>query len=942
MDLASHYELEFFDEHGFLRKQCPSCGGHYWTLDPDRESCGDPPCQEYTFLGDPFTEASFDLPEMRDRFLSYLEANGHERVRPNPVVARWRDDVFLNIASIANYQPQVTGGDCPPPANPLAVSQPCIRLEDVDSVGRSGRHLTMFEMMAHHCFNYPEGHPFRRRGDAGDPDAYYWKERTVDLCHGFLDAIGVPLDTVTYKENPWAGGGNAGPAFEVLTNGLEVSTLVFMQWSQDADGPVQVKGDAYSDMDLTIVDTGYGLERFVWASQGSPTIYESVFPGTVDMLVEEAGSDPREDPKVERILAEHAKLSCVLDVDTGDKLFNLRQEVADRLADRGIEVTASELERKLAPLEAIYAVADHTRCLAFMLGDGIVPSNVRDGYLARLLVRKSLRLMDEAGIEVDLYDVVETHLERMRDDFGHLWDARDQIEEMLDLETERFEETLSRGRRLVRREIEEAGAEALTTDRLLELYDSHGMPPEIVEDVVEDQGVDLDVPDDFYARVSERHDTAAPGEDEDTRPDPPDLPATDRLFYDDATVKDFTATVLWSGQGPDHEDLTGVVLDQTHFYPEGGGQPADEGFLFVRENAVPVRDVQTWGDLVVHYVDADREVKNGETLRGKVDWGRRQALTKNHTATHLIGGAARSVLGDHAWQTGAQKGTDRSRLDITHYRRIGEEELREIETLANMMVLEGRTVEKTWMDRDDAEQRYGFVLYQGGVPDSDEIRTVRVPEFDVQACGGTHVNSTGELGLVKVFRTERVQDGVERLEFAAGLAALKEVQSREDLLQDVAEVFEVPIQELPSTSERFFQEWKRYKKEAEELREELAKHRLDGLAGEAELVGDAQLVATRLDLALDDLVAAAGDLVEEPGHVAIIGGVDDGDAGIVAARSDDLAGRVDARDLADAGGSVLGGGGGGSPQLARAGGPDADATDEAVEAAADRAREALE
>ncbi len=938
MAQSDHYELAFFEQNGFERRICTSCGSGFWTLDPQRDGCGDPPCQEYTFIGDPITKDAYELGPMRDRFLSYLEASSHTKVRPQPVVARWREDIFLNIASISNYQPHVTSGISPPPANPLAVSQPCIRLDDVDSVGRSGRHLTMFEMMAHHCFNYPDGHPFLRKDTAGNPEDYYFKERTVELCQGFLDTLNIPEESITYKENPWAGGGNAGPAFEVLTHGLEVATLVFMQWEQDPAGDINVKGDTYKEMDLTIVDTGYGLERFVWASQGTPTIYESVFPETISLLVEELDNDPRKDPKTSKILAEHAKLSSILDVDTGAKLNNLRKQVPDRLAERGIDTTPSQLAERLAPLEAAYAIADHSRCLTFMLGDGIVPSNVRDGYLARLLIRKSLRLMDEAGIDIDLYDVVETHLEALRDDYPHLWSARDQAADMLELETQRFQETLTRGRRLVERELEE-DTQSLNLDRLIDLYDSHGMPPEIVQNIAHDQGTTLEIPDDFYARVSERHDHEEIEEDTH-RPDPPDLPDTERMYYEDATTKDFTATALWSGSGPDHDDLLGVVLDRTHFYPEGGGQPPDQGFLFVREQALPVEDVQTWGNLVVHYIDSEEEVKNGERVRGQLDWGRRQALTKNHTATHLIGGAVRSVLGNHAWQTGAQKGTTRSRLDVTHYKRIDEEELREIETLANLMVLEGRTVEKTWLDRVDAEQKYGFRLYQGGIPDSDEIRIVRIPEYDVQACGGTHVANTGELGLVKLFRSERIQDGVERVEFAAGLAALRQIQSREDLLQEAAGVFEVPLKDLPRTARRFFDEWKEYRKEAQSLREELARQKLASFSDEAEEIDGVSLVSLRLDLELDDLVSAAGEWTGKPGRVAVLGGVKDGSPGLVVAVSDEVEG-VDAREVVNEGGQVLGGGGGGSPLLARAGGPNADQIDEAIEAASDRVRKAL-
>ncbi|PSG96413.1 alanine--tRNA ligase [Thermoplasmatales archaeon SW_10_69_26] len=936
MDLSDEYRLRFFDEHGFSRKQCPSCESWFWTQDPDTELCGDPPCTEYSFIGSPITDESFDLSEMRERFLAFHDAEGHERVRPQPTVARWRDDIYLNIASIANYQPHVTSGNVPPPANPLAVSQPCIRLNDVDSVGRSGRHLTMFEMMGHHCFNYPDGHEFIRQGKAGDPDDFYFKERTVNLCHGLLESLGVDTDTVTYKENPWAGGGNAGPAFEVLTHGLEVSTLVFMQYEADPEGPIEVKGDPYAEMPLTIVDTGYGLERFVWASQGTPTIYESVFPQTVDVLTEHAGVDPREDPATADILAEHAKLSCMLEVDTGAKLGHLREQVADRLNERGFDIGPEELAERLAPLERIYAIADHTRCLAFMLGDGIVPSNVRAGYLARLLIRKSLRLMDEVAIDVPLYDVIETHLDELREDYDHLWRARDSIQSMIETEADKFDRTLERGRRLVRRELEAKAGNGLSTDRLVELYDSHGMPPEIVADVAEEAGVAIDLPDDFYRRVNQRHADADAAEIE-TGPEPPDLPETDRLYYDEATTRDFNATVLWVGEDPVDEGY-GVILDQTGFYPEGGGQPADEGFLFAREEAIPVEDVQEWDGLVVHQVP--EEIKVGESVRGQVDWGRRQALTRNHTATHIIGAAARSVLGDHVWQSGAQKGTERSRLDITHYQRLTEEEIREIETLANLIVLEGRPVEKTWVDRVTAEQNHGFRLYQGGVPDEEDIRVVRISEFDVQACGGTHVGSTGELGLVKIFGTERVQDGVERIEYAAGLAALTQVQQREDLLHDAADAFEVPIEDLPSTANRFFDEWKHYKKEAEQLRGELASHRLAEQLAEAEAVAGVRLVATRVDLALDDVVSAAGDLVDEDDVVAIVGGVDDGKAGIAVATSSNV--DVDASDVVNAGGQALGGGGGGSPNMARAGGPQAENTDEAIEAARERARELLE
>ena len=212
--LEEEYQLEYFKTQGLTRKVCKKCGSAFWTRDNSREICGDAPCEPYNFIGKPIFR-THTLDSMREAYLSFFENHGHTRVERYPVVARWRDDIYLTIASIADFQPFVTGGIVPPPANPLTISQPCIRLNDLDSVGRSGRHLTTFEMMAHHAFNTPT-------------EEIYWKDRTVELCDQFIASIGGDINDVTYKEHPWIGGGNAGPSVEVLIGGLEIATLVFM------------------------------------------------------------------------------------------------------------------------------------------------------------------------------------------------------------------------------------------------------------------------------------------------------------------------------------------------------------------------------------------------------------------------------------------------------------------------------------------------------------------------------------------------------------------------------------------------------------------------------------------------------------------------------------------------------------------------------------------
>lgn len=840
MSMEAEYRLDFFVENGFQRRVCPSCKMAFWTLDAKRTLCGDPPCVEYSFIGAPATPREFSLSEMRETFLSFFEKRGHTRVARYPVVARWRDDIYLTIASIADFQPHVTSGEVPPPANPLTISQPCIRLNDLDSVGKSGRHLTTFEMMAHHVFNTPG-------------EFIYFKDQTVAYCHEFLtQTLGMAGEEVSYKENPWAGGGNAGPAIEVLVRGLEVATLVFMKWVADPQGPIDVKGERYREMDLQIVDTGYGLERLAWITNGKPTIYEALFPEAVRFLLAESGLEERvRDARVQRMLAETAKTSSIMSVDTGSKVMELRREVHKRLAEKGIDIAFDDMLAVWEPLEKVYALTDHARCLAFMLGDGIVPSNVKAGYLSRMVVRKSLRLMDELGLsaKLSLFDLVKRQLDAFEGDFPELKAHEDYIRTILDLETERYRDTLEKGRRLVEREAKQYKGKAFPLERLVDLYDSQGLNPEIVKGVAEPLGVTVEIPDDFYSAVANKHSKGQAGEEaydvvqEDARFE--GLPATRLIYYEDSTVESFDAKVVWA-------DGDKVVLDQTAFYPEGGGQPADMGDLHTQTTNVEVVDVQKFttatGAVVVHTIKGG-SLQVGDEVHGHVDWVRRMGHTRHHTATHLILASAKQVLGFHTWQGGAQKGFDRSRVDIAHYQRISDDQLRQIEELANRTVLEDRPVEKVWVSRDQAEKEFGMQLYQGGIPKGREVRVVKVRDFDVECCGGTHVGGTADIGPIKILRSERVQDGLERIEFAAGMAAIRQMQKKDELLKEAAATLSVPPEQVPQAAQRFFEEWKQLRKENEALKARLAELESQSFAPEIEATVDgAKVQATVKDV----------------------------------------------------------------------------------------------
>jgi alanyl-tRNA synthetase len=911
------YNLEFFKEEGFHRKTCERCGGRFWTRDPARKTCGDPPCDPYTFIGSPVFKREIELDEMREHYLSFFEERGHTRIKRYPVVARWRDDIYLTIASIADFQPFVTSGLVPPPANPLTVSQPCIRLDDLDSVGRSGRHLTTFEMMAHHVFNTPE-HEF------------YWKDRTVALCDELLLGLGADPLAVTYKESPWSGGGNAGPSVEVMMGGLELATLVFMDMKVSLAGEYEIKGERYSKMDNYIVDTGYGLERFVWASKGSPTIYDAIFPDVVATISELAGLDSAvSDDERARILAANARLAGMVDLEDAS-LRDLRAKIAS-----DIGISAEKLDEIITPIERIYAVSDHTRCLAYMLGDGIIPSNVKAGYLARLVIRRTLRQMKDLGIDAPLSDLVSMQLSRL--DYSDLNERLETIVEILDQEEERYAETLDKGRRLVRRIAEGYGkkGEKVPLSEMISLYDSHGIPPEIAKDAALEAGVEVDLPDNFYSRVASTHIKSEKEEKEEVKID---LPDTRRIFYERPFERKFGAEVLEVVDG-------NVILDQTLFYPEGGGQPADHGLIRKGSKAFRVVDVQSAGKVVLHKIAEEEraaaaaEISPGDSIEGEIDMNRRLAHARHHTAAHIIHDSAKKVLGSHIWQAGAQKSEDRARLDISHYKRITRDELKEIEIIANRTVMENVPISTGWLERSEAEKRFGFELYQGGVPPGKSIRVVQVGS-DVEACAGTHCTNTGMVGPIKVLRTERVQDGVERIEFAAGEAAVLRGQERDDLLFGASDILSVPSEQLPKTATRFFDEWKELRKETARLKEDLARAQMEGLTSKAVEAGGLSVVVEIVENAdVEELIKAAA-MISGKDYVAILGSEKGGAKIVAAVGKTGLAKGLKAGEIVKAATKVVGGGGGGKPEIAQGGGPQAEKLAEALEAGLAKVRAA--
>ena len=846
---ASEYDLAFFRRNGFRRKVCASCGSAFWTTG-DLERCQEDPCTPYAFVGRPAFARSRSIDEMREAYLTFFERRGHTRVRRYPTVARWRNDVFFTQASIYDFQPWVTSGAIPPPANPLTISQPCLRFIDLEEVGRSGRHLTEFEMMAHHAFNRPD-------------HEVYFKDRCVELCHELLTSeLGASAGLISYKEEEWEGGGNLGPSLSVGLQGLEVGTLVFMEYLR--------QGERVVPMPLTVVDTGYGLERFTWISQGTKTAYEAVFGGAYDEL--RATFPPRE--------------SAVL--------------------------------------------IDHARAVNFLLTDGVVPSNSKDGYFARLLLRRMIRTLATAPEAPTLLSVLDRAGRDLAHHFPEIGSHRDDLHRVVEAEIARFEESLGRGREQVRRAEERARAAGtrITEADLVEWYDSLGLPPDVSVQELRDPPA---VPVDFYARVAARHEKEARETDYTDRGTLlPDVPAavaeTEVLYYLDPYTLSFESHVLWS-EGPH------VVLDRTYFYPTGGGQITDTGHL----GGHRVVEVARKGRWVLHRLDGTSPFSPGQRVRGTIDAPRRVQLMQHHTATHLLNGALREQLGPHVWQAGAYKGTDSARIDITHYKALSPAEIRAVERRVNEIVREDRPVKSYFEARNEAERRFGFTLYQGGAVPGKELRIVEVEGFDVEACGGTHCTHTSEVGLVTILGTERIQDGVVRLTYAAGERALDVHESLRATATEAAKRLGVPTDRLLDGVDRLL-------RQAEEVRvseKAQAKQDLGTIAervgadpAAVREVGGVRVFVAAVELDRPGLMEVSRILTKGPGRVAVLSGVSEG-KGILFVGSSSP--QVSALAVLEEAKGAFAGRGGGNPSSATAVGEPGEPLRQALALAGDAA-----
>jgi len=756
-DPDRYYRVALFDQLGYIRKKCPSCEGYFWTLDPERINCPEQPCQNYEFIGRPPTTEKFDYIRTWETVRSFFEKNGHTAVSRYPVVCRWRPDLFFTVASIVDFQ-RIESGKVvfEFPANPLIVPQMCLRFSDIANVGITGRHYTCFCMIGQAAVANNQG---------------YWKDRCIELDFKLLtEPFGIKKEEVVFKEDVWLGPGAFGNSLEYYVRGLELGNAVFTGFEGT---PTNYK--EYADK---VVDMGAGLERFVWISQGTFNSYDAVFPDVLSKMRQRLGVSRSEVVD----LKSYFELAGSLDVDElGGKSVDF-ESIALRLGQDPIE-----LAEKARSAQAIYSIADHVRTLIFAISDGALPSNVGGGYNLRVVLRRALDFLSYLKSDMRLEEVAMWHVDHLRRMFPELNEHREDIEIVLNVEERKYASSRERAGKIV--ESLAKKKTPMTLEKMLELYDSDGITPEALTKA----GLEMDVPPDFYSRITERHMSEKHLEESAEYFDVKGIAPTTLIFYLNRDQFEFRARVLRI-----IEDRY-VILDSTAFYARSGGQEPDRGTI----NGLSVVDVFKHDNVVLHRVEGITQdnLKVGEDVLGLVDSHRRSLIMRHHTATHIINGACRKLIGPWVWQHSAYKDVDMGRLDITHFAHLTREQILEIERIANEVVRRNLPVTIKWMPRAQAETAYGFRLYQGGVVPLKELRIVNVEGWDVEACGGTHCSSTGEVGLIKITKTERVQDGVERIEFVAGEAAVEYVEKQENILLESAQTLETPVDKLvPSIS----------------------------------------------------------------------------------------------------------------------------------------------
>ena len=875
-----------------------------------------------------------DSRTVRERFLAFFAERGHERV-PSASLVPNDPTLMLTNAGMNQFKPYFLGQQTPP-FKRAASCQRCMRAggkhNDIDSVGRTARHLTFFEMLGNFSFgDYYKSEACRwgwelttevygLDGDRIWPTVFETDDEAFEI---WRDEVGVPANRIIRmgkKDNFWSMGvaGPCGPCSELAydlgdTYGaaselgpaqnedryVEIWNLVFMQ--NDCNAQIE----PIAELPDKNIDTGMGLERVAMVLQGAPTVFETDILRGLIATAEDLTSTP------------YGK---------------------DDRADVSLRI-----------------LADHARSVSFMLADGVLPSNEERGYVLRLIMRRAIRQARLLGHEGPVLGaLLDTTEQLMGDAYPELSTKRDLSLEVAVREEERFDATLKQGSNLLDTEVgrlRATGAQELAGDIAFRLHDTWGFPIDITTEIAAEAGLSVDRTefDRLMAEQRDRARAARKGDDAGVVLDAALVSTngpTEFLGYEHLATDGKIIAIVSHGAGSSvagQGEEVDVVLDRTVFYAEGGGQVGDRGRLVGSGGAAEVMDTQR---LLPGVTGHRVKVTNGELAVGDkvdmtVDQRWRTGAERAHTATHVLHWILRDRLGDHAHQAGSLVEPGRLRFDFNHFEALSKSQIDDISSELQERVLnddEVRAYETTF----DFAKSIGAMAFFGEKY-GDFVRVVEVGEYSKELCGGTHVPHTARIGVVAVLGEGSVGANLRRVEALVGEEGLAYLKKKATALDDVATMLRTSPDEVGDRIERLLVTQKQMEKTLETAQRKSAEADASELAQDAAVVGGAKLIVARRDVGVDALRALAMSLKGTlKSAVVVLGTAQEGRANLVCAVSKDLVDRgVSARDLLATGAQMLGGGAGGKPELSISGGSAADKLDDALRAVENRAKDAL-
>ena len=547
-----YFPVKALDKIGMKRQKCANCGVMFWSTQK-RKTCGDTNCVgEYSFIGNTPAAVAMSFPEVYIRWREYIEKRGYPHVDRFPIVARWRDDMDFNIASIIGFQPYVTKGISPPPHELLSIPQNCLRFADIDNIGYTGRHFTSFTMIGQCAFKQPQ--------------EYDQAKYVMDLLEWFTIGMGIPVDELQIHEDAWVGGGDCGPSMEFFSRGLELANQVYMWFdmsnAKDISEIVPLK--------LKVLDMGMGQESCCWFSKASLDAYSACMPAACEYLFKITKLEPKWE-----LYKKFLPYSGMLNLDEAEDIDAVWSDIA-----KNVKTDVATLKKEVEPIAGIYSIADHTRSLLYALTDGALPSNVKGGYNLRLILRRALDFINKYSWDVDLFEVMKIHAEELKPLYPELLEAikEPSMKRVIDLEVKKYhahkEKIENKISSLVKKDAN------LTEEDFIKLYISDGIMPNEIKESFAKQNKNIEIPANFFTLVTEYFASQKQSEVKEQKNKLAqfikEIPETKLLYYDDVNKEDAEAKIL---KEFDFEGSHYIILDKTLFYPTMGGQASDKGMV---------------------------------------------------------------------------------------------------------------------------------------------------------------------------------------------------------------------------------------------------------------------------------------------------------------------------------------------------------------------------